>query len=250
MIDVENHGHVRTLRLARPPVNALHVPLMVELGKQVELADAEGVRGLVLTGAGGRFSAGLDVQVLLSLDADGLRHFLTTFFATLTQLARSQIPIVAAINGHSPAAGAVLALYCDRRVMAAGDYRIGLNEVQVGLFPGATIHRALERVVGSRVAADLLPAGQLLDSAEALRVGFVDELAPHAEVETRARAWLERMLALPPQAYAATRALVRKDLVDLMHDGRAGELEHSVAAWASTETRDTLRGLIARLARK
>ena len=250
MIDVENHGHVRTLRLARPPVNALHVPLMVELGKQVELAHAEGVRGLVLTGAGGRFSAGLDVQVLLSLDADGLRHFLTTFFATLMQLARSRIPIAAAINGHSPAAGAVLALYCDRRVMAAGDYRIGLNEVQVGLFPGATIHRALERVVGSRVAADLLPAGQLLDAAEALRVGFVDELAPHAEVETRARAWLERMLALPPQAYAATRALVRKDLVDLMHDGRAGELEHSVAAWASTETRDTLRGLIARLARK
>jgi Delta3-Delta2-enoyl-CoA isomerase len=250
MIDVDNHGHVRTLRLARPPVNALNVPLMEELARQVTAAPEEGVRGLVLTGAGGRFSAGLDVQVLLGLDADGLRHFLKTFFACLTQLARSPIPIAAAINGHSPAGGAVLALYCDRRVMAEGEYRIGLNEVQVGLFPGATIHKVLQRVVGARVAADLLPAGQLIDAAEALRVGFVDELAPHADVEARARAWLERMLALPPQAYAATRAEVRRDLVELMHDGRAAELERSVAAWSSSETRDTLRALLTRLARK
>jgi len=250
MIEVEDHGKIRTLRISRPPVNALDAPLLARLDALVAAAPAAGMRGLVLTGANGRYSAGLDVQVLLSLDAAGLREFLKTFYACLTTLARSTIPLVAAINGHGPAGGAVLALYCDRRVMAAGGYRIGLNEVQVGLFPGATILRVLERVVGARQAAELLPGGLLLEAAEALRVGFVDELAPHAEVEARARAWLERVLALPPEAYGATRALVRRDLVELMQGSRAHELEGAVAAWRSTETQTTLRALLASLAKK
>jgi enoyl-CoA hydratase/carnithine racemase len=134
--------------------------------------------------------------------------------------------------------------------MAAGEYRIGLNEVQVGLYPGAVIHAVLVRCVGARIAAQLLPAGALVDASTALALGFVDELAPLEAVEARARAWLERMLALPPQAYAATRALVRRDLVAIMRDIPRAELETATAAWRSTEARATLRALIAKLGRK
>ena len=250
MIEIEDHGSVRTLRLARPPVNALSRELMARLEAAVVAAPKDGARGIVLTGAGGRFCAGLDVQEILSLDEAGLKEFLKTFFGCLGALARAPIPIAAAINGHSPAGGAVLALYCDRRVMAAGDYRIGLNEVQVGLFPGAMIFHVLARVVGTRVAAELLPAGALIEASAALSVGFVDELAPLEAVEANARAWLERMLSLPPEAYRMTRALVRRDLVELLERAGLPELDNAVRAWRSPETTATLKALIARMSRR
>ena len=216
----------------------------------VTAAPLEGARGLIITGAGGRFCAGLDLQELLSLEEAGLASFLGTFFGFLSHLAASPIPVAAAINGHSPAGGAVLTLFCDRRIMAEGEYRIGLNEVQVGLFPGATIHAVLARVVGARVAAEILPAGLLLEASAALAVGLVDELGPHAALESQARAWLTRMLALPPQAYAQTRQLVRADLIALMRGHGAAELAEAARQWRSPETLATLRALVARLTRR
>ena len=250
MIEIQDHGAVRTLRLSRPPVNALNRELMSRLEAAVVAAPAAGARGIVLTGAGGRFCAGLDVQEILALDDAGLKGFLGTFFGCLGALARSPIPIAAAINGHSPAGGAVLALFCDRRVMAAGDYRIGLNEVQVGLFPGAMIHGVLARTVGARVAGELLPAGALIEASAALSVGFVDELAPLEAVEANARAWLERMLALPPEAYRMTRALVRADLIAAIERAGGPEIDDAVRAWRSPETTATLKALVAKLSRR
>ena len=250
MLEVHDHGSIRTIRLARPPVNALHAPLLESLAAAVARAPAEGARGLVLTGSGGRYSAGLDVQALAALDPAGLEAFLVTFFDCLTVLATCPLPIVAAINGASPAGGAVLALYCDRRVMARGDFRIGLNEVQVGLYPGPLIHRVLARIVGARLGAELLITGALLTPAEALASGFVDELAEPAELEPRARAWLERVLALPAHAFLATRALVRRDLVELMTAGSAADRAALAAAWGGPETRAALAALLARLGRK
>jgi enoyl-CoA hydratase/carnithine racemase len=250
MIELEEEGGIRTIRLARPPVNALNGELITTLDRLLEAAPGEGVRGIVLTGAGGRFTGGLDLQTLLALDEPGLREFIRAFFDLLTRIARSPVPIVAAINGHSPAGGAVMSLFCDRRIMAEGDYRIGLNEVQVGIFPGQVIYRALERLVGPARAADLLPLGRLVPAAEALALGLVDELAPRESVEARARAWLEVALALPPQAYAATRRLVREDLVALMTGLHGLELEGIVRAWRSPEARATLSAALERLGRK
>ena len=250
MLEIQDHGPIRTIRLARPPVNALNPPLLDALGHAVGRAPAEGARGLVLTGSGGRFSAGLDVAALAAVDAVGLDAFLVSFLGCLEALATSRIPIVAAVNGASPAGGAVLALYCDRRVMARGEFRIGLNEVQVGLYPGPLIHDVLVRIVGARLAGELLATGALLSPAEALATGFVDELAEPADVEARARAWLEQVLALPAHAYQATRALVRRDLVELMQGASAADRALLAAAWGGPEPRAAIAALVARLARR
>jgi enoyl-CoA hydratase/carnithine racemase len=250
MLEHHDLGPIRTLKLARPPVNALNVPLFEALGAAIAAAPRDGARGLLLTGAGKLFSAGLDVSVLAGLDAPGLSAFLSSFFACLKALAESPVPIVAAINGHSPAGGAVLALFCDHRIMARGDFRIGLNEVQVGLQPGPLIYKVLKRVVGLRVANELLPQGLLLTPEEALAVGFVDELADAAELEGRARGWLERVLALPPVAYAATRAMARADLVALMVEATRRGQSEMVEAWMGPETRAALAALLAKLGRK
>ena len=249
MLEESHEAGILTLRLARPPVNALNGALLGRLQAAIEAAPGQGVRGLLLTGSRGRFSAGLDVPELLALDRAGIAAFWRSFLHCLESMAASPLPIVAAINGHSPAGGAVLALYCDHRVMARGDFRIGLNEVQVGLYPGPTIYRVLERIVGARHAAALLPAGALLSPEEAAAVGFVDELAGPEEVELRARAWLTRVMALPPLAYASTRALARRDLIELMAALTERDFELMTDSWFRDETQATLRALVARLKR-
>jgi enoyl-CoA hydratase/carnithine racemase len=250
MLERIAHGPIRELRLARPPVNALNGELLAELRAEFERAPDEGVRGLILSGAPGRFSAGLDVPTLLTLDPAGMGAYWRTFFGCLTAYAECRVPVVAAITGHSPAGGAVLALYADRRVMADGDFRIGLNEVQVGLYPGPVIHRIFQRVVGPRHAAELLATGALLEPRRAVEVGFVDELAAPDAVVARAKAWLEQVLALPPQAYARTRALVRADLVGIMRGITDADWETMNDAWFSDETQSTMRALVAKLGRR
>ncbi len=250
MLEHDDAGPIRTLRLARPPVNALHVPLFEALGAAIQAAPRDGARGLLLTGAGKLFSAGLDVGVLAGLDQPGLKAFLGSFFQCLRVMAESPLPIVAAINGHSPAGGAVLALFCDHRIMAKGDFRIGLNEVQVGLLPGPLIYGVMKRAVSLRTANEMLPQGLLITPEEALAVGFVDELAEPGELEARARAWLERVLALPPFAYATTRAMVRADLVAMMVEATERDQSEMIEAWMGRETRATLAALVAKLGRK
>jgi 3,2-trans-enoyl-CoA isomerase len=250
MIDTEDHGPIRTLRLARPPVNALDAALLTALERAVAAAPADGARGIVLTGAGGRWCAGLDVGVLATLDAAGLAAFLGTFVRCLQTLARSPVPIACAINGASPAGGAVLALYCDRRIMQRGEAVIGLNEVQVGLYPGPLIHAVLSRVVGPRLAAEFLTTGALLSPAEALASGFVDELAEPGEEEAAARRWLGKVLSLPAHAYLGTRAMVRRDLVAATEAAAGADGAALTAAWTSPETRAAIRALMAQLQKR
>jgi enoyl-CoA hydratase/carnithine racemase len=133
MIQTIEHGTMRELRLDRPPVNALSPELIVALKNAIEAAAREGAGALILSGAPGRFSGGLDVPLLLGLDRPAMAALWRDFYALLGTIAASPIPIAAAITGHAPAGGTVLALYCDWRVMAEGEYKIGFNEVQVGI---------------------------------------------------------------------------------------------------------------------
>ena len=107
MIEVVEHGEVRELRLARPPANALSPELLKELCSQVSAAPADGVGALVLSGSEGLFTGGLDVPLLLTFDHEEMVRTLDLFFGAMEALAVSEIPVAAAITGHSPAGGAV-----------------------------------------------------------------------------------------------------------------------------------------------
>src|SRR5438477_2259589 len=126
MIKTIGHGAIRELRLDRPPVNALSPELIGALKRAIQTAPGEDARALVLSGTSGRFSGGLDVPMLLGLDRPAMAALWRDFYALLGAIACSSIPIVAAITGHAPAGGTVLALFCDLRVMAEGEYKIGL----------------------------------------------------------------------------------------------------------------------------
>ncbi|MBV8199583.1 MAG: enoyl-CoA hydratase/isomerase family protein [Acidobacteria bacterium] len=285
MIETIDHGAVRELRMAHPPANALSPRLIVALS--AALAQAAGAAsaapaidsaagspagrgeqpavagpaaasaaggggrpaGLVLSGAPGMFSAGLDVPYLLTLDREGIRGLWSAFYALLRGLAASPLPVVAAITGHSPAGGAVLALYCDLRVMAAGEFRIGLNEVRVGLPVPPVIVAAMRRLVGPRLAERMCVSGALVPPQEALQIGLVDEVAPPEQVVERAVARAAELAALPRAAMTETRRLARADLVALFAAADA-EMESLLDSWFSAEAQATMHALVERLARK
>jgi 3,2-trans-enoyl-CoA isomerase len=250
MIKTIEHGPIRELRLDRPPVNALSPELIVALKNVIQAAPGDGARALVLSGAPGRFSGGLDVPLLLGLDRPTMATLWRDFYALLGVIAVSPIPIVAAITGHAPAGGTVLALFCDYRIMAEGDYKIGLNEVQVGIPIPPVILAGLRRLVGLRLGERMAVGGELFSPLEALGLGLVDELVPLERVVERSIEWCQRLLALPPDAVNGTRRLARADLAAIFEGDLEPELQRVVAGWWSPEAQRTLRALAERLGKK
>ncbi|MGH8272782.1 MAG: enoyl-CoA hydratase/isomerase family protein, partial [Gammaproteobacteria bacterium] len=191
---------VHLLTLARPPANALSPELLAELSAAHTASVEDGARALVIAGQPGMFSAGLDVPLLLGLDRAEMARFWRTFFGLLAQLARSPVPVGIAITGHCPAGGTVLALFADYRIAARGDFKLGLNEVRVGLPMPRLIYGAFRRLVGARVAEQLGVAGELIGPEKALEIGLVDAVEPPEEVRPRAIAKAEALANLPSEA--------------------------------------------------
>ena len=249
MLERIDHGAVHEIRLARPPVNALDPTLVVALERA--LADAANdARAIVLSGQPGMFSAGLDMKALIALDRDAMSAFWMDFHALLKRLATSSVPVVAAITGHSPAGGAVMAIFCDARVAAAGDFKLGLNEVQVGMTLPPIIHTGLVRLVGPRVAERLAVHGALVGPDEAFAIGLVDDVVAPEDVVACAIERAQAYGKLPPKAMAETRALCRADLAAAFDAVAGGFADTMNAGWFGEETQATMRAVLAQLAAK
>lgn len=242
------HGRIHELRLARPPVNAINPALCSALGDAIDNAMKSGAEGLVLSGGPKVFSAGLDVPFLLGIQDDhqALHDAWNGFFNAARALAASPVPVAAAIAGHAPAGGCVLALCCDWRVMAEGPFTIGLNETQVGIAIPPGIMQLMQRTVGLRQAEAMLVPGMMVDSERALAIGLVDELAGVDHVLTRAIARLELLLDLPRGPMLETRRLLRADLQQALSP-ECMQLERCLESWRGGDTQQALRAMVARL---
>jgi enoyl-CoA hydratase/carnithine racemase len=241
------HGTLLEIRLARPPVNALNPELLSALAEAFSPAPLRGVEGVVLSGGPKVFSGGLDVPHLLGLDRAGLTAAWAGFFAAARAIARCPVPVVAAIGGHSPAGGCVLALCCDYRVMARGAYRIGLNETQVGLVVPDAIQVLMRRVIGPHRAERLMVAGAMIESEQALALGLVDELTDADHVTTRGLHWLGELASLPREPMLTTRKIARADLHAALDGFTDDELDSFVDRWFAKATQDALHALVAKL---
>lgn len=246
MLEISDEPQIRIITLARPPVNALNGDLIRKITAAV--AETRDAGAIVISGQPGLFSAGLDVPGLLALDREQLTAMFVDLWRAQRAIALSPVPVVFAITGHCPAGGTVLAVNGDYRVMAQGDFRLGLNEVQVGLFPGGPIYGAFKRLVGGH-AEQLLTRGALVDPATALRIGLVDELCDATQVRARALEVAREICALPREPMLRTRAMARRELTDLYgtkDQQAAREHEFGVMGaemWFAPGTQDLLKRL-------
>ena len=250
MITSSEHGRVRQLRLDRPPANALNPALLAALRTSLAEAQRDRCGAVVLSGAPGYFSGGLDVPALLLLERSEMRATWELFFALLRDIACAETPVVAALTGHSPAGGTVMAICTDYRMLAEGSFLIGLNEVQVGLPLPEVLYRVLGHVVGSRQAERLAVGGLLIGPAEALRIGLVDELAPVADVVPRAIAWATELVSRPTLAMSTTRRMARRALHQAFEQVNPAMLDVLVDQWFSSETQAVMRALAAKLGKR
>lgn len=250
MLERIAHDDILELKLARPPVNALDPGLIAALREAVAGAPGQGAAAIVISAGPGLYSAGLDVPALLKLDRGGMLELWRSFSGLLGAIACSPIPSVAAITGHSPAGGTVVALNCDYRVMADGPFRLGLNETQVGLALPRNILASVRRLLGPHRAERHIVAGNMIDPAEALRIGLVDELAPPAGVVARAVEWCRFHLGLPQRAMRLNRDAARADLRAIYQSGDPADVEEFVDGWFHPETQAVLHAVMERLRKK
>ncbi|MBM66393.1 MAG: enoyl-CoA hydratase [Myxococcales bacterium] len=247
-VQIETSGQIAWLRLHRPKANAID-PTMVEalLTALDELEADPTIRGVILCGAPGMFCAGLDVVALFDLDHEAMSRFWNRFNELMLRLLGSPLIIMSAIAGHSPAGGCVLAIMTDYRVLAEGRYKIGLNEVGVGIAMPQGVVEVFRSILGHRPAERLGLTGALIGPDEALAIGLVDELAPLEEVESRTQAQLTSWLTLAETGQRTTKHFFRKRLVDELRQSQTVDEKAFIDVWFSEDARATLAALVQRL---
>ena len=242
MLDIISHGDITELRMNRPPANALNHDLLEAILAGYAGALDAGARGLVLSGQPGMFCAGIDVPELLGQSRSSIYRFWSLLFQAGKSLAACPVPVVAALAGHSPAGGAVLAAHCDYRIAVDGPFKIGFNEVQVGLPLPGSIMDVFVDLVGSRLARQSGTQGQLMPMERARDIGLIDELVKPEELEVRTLAFLDGLLALPTIAMNTTRLRAKARLIDMLE--ASDDVDRTTAAWFSDETQAAMGQLV------
>lgn len=235
-------GAVATIELDRPPANAYDAALMAELETVVQgIASDASVRVAIVRSASPRFfSAGADVKGLLEGGLPANEELGLVSKRALAAIEAAPQPFIAQIAGHALGGGLELALVCDLRLAADGDYRLGLPEVTLGLIPGAGGTQRLPRLIGAARALDLVLSGRTLDPREALELGILTAIHPASELEPRTREYAERLAAGASLALAAVKRAIHAGMDGPLEDGLRLERELSNRLFSSADAREGL----------
>ncbi len=196
-------GSVALVSLDDGKVNALNAGLLNDLWSTLASAE-EQARAIVITGRPGVFSAGLDLRVVQTggRACSDLVHHATELFLRLAEFPR---PVVIACTGHALAAGAVLLLCSDVRIGTAGNYKIGLTEVSVGIALPELVVELARRRLARRHLTVACNTAQVYSPAAAVEVGFLDRLSPADATAEALSVAAELAERLQPAAFVETR---------------------------------------------
>jgi enoyl-CoA hydratase/carnithine racemase len=181
-VRLETNEGIGTIRLDRPPMNALNTQFQEELRAAAHAAASDPeIRAVVVYGGEQVFAAGADITDFTTLTFQQMSLRAGALSSAFDAVAKIEKPTVAAITGYALGGGCELALACDWRVVAE-DARLGQPEIKLGIIPGAGGTQRLARLIGPARAKDLVFSGRLVDAEEALRIGLADRVVPAADV--------------------------------------------------------------------
>jgi enoyl-CoA hydratase len=243
MIHREDHDGVAVLRMEHGAVNAVDTELFDDLGQSLDEVEADdNVRAVVLTGTGASFSAGVNLFRVLQGGEEYLRELLPKLSASVRRFFTLPLPVVAAVNGHAIAGGAVLAVACDRRVMAEGKGRFGFTELLVGVpFPVAALE-ALRHLLPAHRVQDLVLTGRTVLPQEAHALGLVEELAAGEATLDRAIAAAAQLGRIPRDSFVLTKRHLRREALARMEQSYADEVDaQALEIWLRPEIHEVIR---------
>ena len=242
-VRTETQDGVATIRIDRPPANALARPVSLELSEAAAAVAEEDAIGAVVGWGGEKiFAAGADIKAMVGYGPDEIASDVGALEQACRDLEALPKITIAAINGFALGGGLELALACDFRY-AAQDAQLGLPEIKLGIIPGSGGTQRLPRVVGLARARDLIYTGRRLLAGEALEIGLVDRVAPAADVYGLATHEARSFAEGPSLAYAAAkRALAAADRP--LAEGLAVEREAFVPLFATRDQEEGMRAFL------
>ena len=242
LVQVEVEGGVATIRLNRPPVNALNFEVQDDLhAAALEVTGRRDVSAVIIYGGEKVFAAGADVKQMQTMTYTDMVDRSAALQAAFIAIARIPKPTVAAITGYALGAGCELTLACDFRV-AADNAQLGQPEVSLGVIPGAGGTQRLSRLIGPARAKDMIFTGRHVSAQEALQIGLVDEVVAPDEVYAAARRRVERYVGGPAYAIRAAKEAIDRGLEVDLETGLEIERMQFVGVFA---TRDRDLGMAA-----
>jgi len=239
-VRLEVDGGIGTIRLDRPPMNALDAAVQESIrAAATEAAERRDVAAVIVYGGEKVFAAGADIKQMQAMSYADMVDRSGALQSSLSAVARIPKPTVAAITGYALGGGLELALCCDFRVCAQ-DAKLGQPEILLGIIPGAGGTQRLPRLVGPSRAKDLIYSGRFVDAEEALAFGLADEVVAPDEVYAAARRRVERYVGGPAYALRAAKEAVDRGLEVDLETGLEIERIQFAALFA---TQDRARGM-------
>lgn len=241
---LEVEGGVGTVRLDRPPMNALNAQFDRELLEiAAEASERDDVRAVVVYGGEKLFAAGADVKEMADLSYADMATRAELISRGLGSMSTIPKPTVAAITGYALGGGFELALGCDRRI-AGDNATVGQPEILLGIIPGGGGTQRLARLVGPAKAKDIIYTGRFVKAQEALEIGLVDELVPADEVYTRAHAWAAQFANGPARALAAAKSAIDRGLDMDLRSGLDYEIQAFAGLFGSEDQKAGMRSFV------
>ncbi len=250
MIDLKLTDGIAVLTMMHGKANALDLELCDALAARLQDLRTADAKAVVVTGQGKMFSAGVDLKRLSDGGADYIRAFLPALHKLYDAVFFHPKPVVAAINGHAIAGGAVLACCADRRIMAREGGRIGVTELLVGVPFPALAFEIVRFAVPTRRLREFTLSGATYTSDAAVQRGWVDELAEPGDLLADAVAVAQELALLSPPAFAQTKRQIRQAVSERMMTSGAVTDKVVTGIWTAPDTLARIRDYVARTLKK
>ena len=225
VVTFSKSGAVGQITLDRPPANSYEITFMRELAEAIGAAsEDEAVKVVILKSASEKFfSAGADIKAFLANSTADNMAMIRFAHNTLSKIAASNKVYIAAVNGHALGGGLEMALACDLRFAAEGNYFMGLPEVTLGLLPGNGGTQRLPRLIGTNKALEMMLTGERIGPEEAHRIGLVNKLFPTGQLQAETEAYAQKLAAGASLAIGAIKRCVYDGMQMDLADGLALE---------------------------
>jgi enoyl-CoA hydratase/carnithine racemase len=243
-VRVEIRDAIGTIRLERPPMNALNRQVQDEIrDAATAVSTDDGVRAIIVYGGEKVFAAGADIKEMADMSYVDMAARAADLSDALGALARIPKPVVAAITGYALGGGCEIALACDWRVVAE-DAKLGQPEIKLGIIPGAGGTQRLARLVGPARAKDIILSGRMVDAQEALRIGLADRVVPAERVYEEAVALVTPYTTGPAQAVRAAKLAIDGGLEMDLTSALAWESQLFAALFATEDRREGMTAFV------
>ncbi len=239
-------NQIMTITMSYGKVNALDLEFCHELKSNLEeLAEDDSCRGVILTGSGQVFSAGVDLKRVIREEIPYLDQFLRALIDVFKAAFCFSKPLIAAINGHAVAGGCIIASACDYRLLAP-QAKIGIPELRVGV-PLPTVAIEIMRMVSAPPAFQkMVNIGSTFSGEESLANGLADELVERDEQQQVALDRASQLADIPSVVFGISKKQLRKPAIDRIAKGEAEFQSRVFELWRSDEIRNAIRTYVAK----